>query len=93
MFLKTRCNPYKGFRSSHPEVFCEKDVVNSFSKFTGKQLLWGLLLIKLQAKKRLQRTRDYLWVLQNFQEHLFTEYLRWLLLSLVKKFAINSFYR
>ena len=93
MFLKTRCNPYKGFRSSHPEVFCEKDVANSFSKFTGKQLLWGLLLIKLQAKKRLQRTRDYLWVLQNFQERLFTEYLRWLLLSLVKKFAINSFYR
>ena len=55
MFLKTRHNPYKDFRSSHPEVFCEKDVLKSFSKFTGKQLLWGLVLIKLQAKKRLQR--------------------------------------
>ena len=30
MFLKTRCNPYKGFRSSCPEVFCEKDVLKSF---------------------------------------------------------------
>ena len=55
MFLKTRHNPYKGFRSSCPEVFCEKDVLKSFSKFTGKQLLWGLVLIKLQAKKRLER--------------------------------------
>ena len=54
MFLKTRRNPYKGFRSSRPEAFCEKDVLKSFSKFTGKQLLWGLVLIKLQAKKRLQ---------------------------------------
>ena len=54
MFLKTRHNSYKGFRSSRPEVFCEKDVLKSFSKFTGKQLLWGLVLIKLQAKKRLQ---------------------------------------
>ena len=24
MFLKTRRNPYKGFRSSRPEAFCEK---------------------------------------------------------------------
>ena len=54
MFLKTRRNSYKGFTSSHPEVFCEKDVLKSFSKFTEKQLLLGLVLIKLQAKKRLQ---------------------------------------
>ena len=39
MFLKTRHNPYKGFRISCLEVFCEKDVLKSFSKFTGKQLL------------------------------------------------------
>ena len=55
MFFKTRPNPYKGFRSSRPEVFCEKDELKSFSKFTGKQLLWSLVLIKLQAKKKLQR--------------------------------------
>ena len=54
MFLKTRRNPYKDFRSSRPEAFCKKDVLKSFSKFTGKQLLLGLVLIKLQAKKRLQ---------------------------------------
>ena len=55
MFLKTRRNLYKGFRSSRPEEFCEKDVLKSFSKFTGKQLLWALVLIKLQDKNRLQR--------------------------------------
>ena len=55
MFLKTRCNSYKGFRSSRPEAFFEKDVLKSFSKFTAKQLLWGPVLIKLQAKKRPQR--------------------------------------
>ena len=47
MFLKTRRSSYKGFRSSRPEVFCEKDILKGFSKFTGKQLLWGLFLIKL----------------------------------------------
>ena len=55
MFLKTRRSPYKGFRSSRPEAFCEKDVIKSFPKLTGKQLLRGLVLIKLQAEKRLQR--------------------------------------
>ena len=35
MFLKTRHNSYKGFRSSRMEAFCEKDVLKSFSKFTG----------------------------------------------------------
>ena len=55
MFLKTRRSPYKGFRSSRPEVFCGKNVLKNFSKFTRKQLLWGLVLIKLQTKKRLQR--------------------------------------
>ena len=70
MFLKTRCNPYNGFRSSCLEVFCEKDILKSFSKFTGKQLLQVLVLIKLQAKKRLQH-RLFFLVLQNFQEHLF----------------------
>ena len=34
MFLKTRRNPYKGFRRSRPEVFCEKDVLKIHSKTT-----------------------------------------------------------
>ena len=54
LFLKTWCKPYKGFRNSCLKVFCEKDVLKSFSKFTGKHLCWSLVLIKLQAKKRLQ---------------------------------------
>ena len=30
---------FHDYRSSHPEVFCEKDVVKNFAKFTVK-LLW-----------------------------------------------------
>ena len=30
------------FRSSRPEVFCEKGVLRSFTKFTGKHLCQGL---------------------------------------------------
>ena len=49
------------YRSSRPEVFCKKDVLRSFAKFTGKHLCQclffnkaagcqSLFLIKLQAK-------------------------------------------
>lgn len=41
-------------RNSLTGMSYEKDF-KSFSKFTGKQLLWALVLIKLQDKNRLQR--------------------------------------
>ena len=91
MFLKTRRNSYKGFRSSLPEAFCEKDVLKSFSKFTGKQLLWGLVLTKLQAKKRLQRRWLSLDIAKFSRTPFFIEYFRWLLLRLVKESAIRRF--
>ena len=36
-------------RSSRPEVFCKKDPLKTYAKFTGKHLYWSLFLIKLQA--------------------------------------------
>ena len=36
-------------RSSRPEVFCKKDALKTYGKFTGKNLCWSLFIIKLQA--------------------------------------------
>ena len=35
------------FRSSRPEVFCKKDVLRSFTKFTGKHLCQNLFCNKV----------------------------------------------
>ena len=35
--------------SSHPEVFCKKDVLKKLAKLIGKHLYQSLFLIKLQA--------------------------------------------
>ena len=35
------------FRSSHPEVFCKKGILRSFTKFTGKHLCHSLFLNKV----------------------------------------------
>ena len=35
------------FRSSRPEVFCEKDVLRNFAKFTGKHLCQSLFFNKV----------------------------------------------
>ena len=34
-------------RSSHPEMFCEKDVLRNFAKFTGKHLCQSLFFDKV----------------------------------------------
>ena len=34
-------------RSSHPEVFCEKGVLENFAKFTGKHFFHGLFFNKV----------------------------------------------
>ena len=33
---------FHDYRSSHPKVFCEKDVVRNFARFTVKLLWWSL---------------------------------------------------
>ena len=58
-------------RSSHPKVFCKKDVLRNFPKFTGKHLYQSLFLNKLQLYlKKDSGTGVFLWILRNFEEHL-----------------------
>ena len=67
------------FRSSRPEVFCKKDVLRNFAKFTGKYLCQGLFFNKFAYwGPQLYWTIDFgtgvsLWILCNFQEHFFLQ--------------------
>ena len=45
-FLKTILSQYL-FRSSRPEVFCEKGVLRNFAKLTGKHLYLSLFFNKV----------------------------------------------
>ena len=36
------------YKSSRPEVFYKKGVLENFTKFTEKHFCWGLFLVKLQ---------------------------------------------
>ena len=73
-YFKSDCNPFK---KQPPEVFYKKTVLKSFTIFSGKQLCWSLFLIKLKvfrsatSLKRDSNTGGFLWILRNFQEHLF----------------------
>ena len=44
--LKICDNPIP-YRSSRPEVFCEKFVLKNLAKFTGKHLCWSLFFNKV----------------------------------------------
>ena len=72
MFLKTRHNPYNGFRSSCLEVFCEKDILKKLLKIHRKTTIVGSRFDKAEGRlKRDSSKGDFFMVLQNFQEHLF----------------------
>ena len=43
---------FKTYRSSHPEVFCEKGVLRNFTKFIGKQLCQSLFFNKVAGLRR-----------------------------------------
>ena len=64
-------------RSSHRRFYIREALLTNFPIFTGKHLSWSLFLIKLQSfrsatlLKRDPNTGVFLWVLQNFSEHLF----------------------
>ena len=48
--LALQQNPYfflPLYKSGRPEVFCKKDVLRNFTKFTGKQLCQGLFYNKV----------------------------------------------
>ena len=40
---------HSAIRSSHPEVFCKKDVLKNIAKFTGKHLCQSLFFNKVTA--------------------------------------------
>ena len=67
------------FRSSRPGIFCEKFVLKSLAKFTGKHLCWSLFLIKLKAKKRSQHSCFPVNFAKFLRTSFFTEQPRWLL--------------
>ena len=64
-------------RSSRPEVFCYKDVLKNFTKFTGNYSCQSLFFNKVAdlrpatLLKRDPGTGVFLWILQNLLEHLF----------------------
>ena len=45
---------YGFFRSSQPEMFYQKGVLKNLKTFTGKQLCWSLILVKLCAAALVQ---------------------------------------
>ena len=55
------------YRSSHRRCSVKKDVLRNFAKITGKHPCQ----VKLQAYKRDSGTGIFLWIFQNFWEHLF----------------------
>ena len=65
------------YRSSHPEEFCKKGILRNFAKFTGKNLSQSLFFNKVAGLrfatllKKDPCTGVFLWILRNFQEHLF----------------------
>ena len=48
-------------RSSHPEMFCQKDVLKNFTKFTGKQLCQSLFFNKVVGLRPATLLKKRLW--------------------------------
>ena len=60
-------NVYK-VQKQPPEVFLKKGVLRNFAKFTGKHLCESAFFNKVAAACNV-----FLWILQNFSEHLFLQ--------------------
>ena len=76
------------YRSSRLEVFCRKDVLRNFEKFTGKQLCQSLFFNKVVGLRTVTLLKKRFWYRcfrVNFSKFLktpsITEHLRWLLLK------------
>ena len=70
-------------RSSRPEVFCKKDVLSNFTKFTGKHLYQSLLFNRPATllKKRLWHRRFPVNFVKFLRTPFYIEHLWWLLLE------------
>ena len=65
-------------RSSRPEVFCEKDVLRNFEKFTGKHLCQRLFFNKVAGLRHATLLKKRLWhrcFPMNFEKFLRTSFL------------------
>ena len=78
-FAKIKFSKHTLYRSSRPEVFCKKGVLRNFAKFTEKHRYQSFFFNKVGGlrpatllKKRLWH-RCFLWILRNFEEHLFLQ--------------------
>ena len=85
-------------RSSRSEVFCKKDILRNFAKFTGKQLCQSLFLNKVASLRPATLLKKSLWhrcFPLNFSKFLrtlfFTEHLRWLLFWWIVFTSLTSF--
>ena len=69
-------------RSSHQRCFVRNGAIRNFAKFTGKHLCQSLFFNKVASLspatllKKDFGTGVFLWILQNFLEHFFTEHLQ-----------------
>ena len=59
------CKDPNDYRSSRPEVFCKKDVLRNFAKFTAKHLYESLQACNF-IQKNDSDTGLFLWILWNF---------------------------
>ena len=81
------------FRSSRPEVFCEKGVLGSSAKFTGKHLCKSLSFNKVAGLRPATLLKRRLWhrcfpvnFVKFLRTPILTEHLWWLLLKLQTSF-------
>ena len=100
--LETLEKPYKQNQmtqtSSRQEVFCEKDVVRNFTKFTEKHLCQSLFLNNvtgLRPATLLKKTLGQVFFPVNFVKFLRTPFLAkhiwWLLLDLLAKLTLPTY--
>ena len=87
------------FRSSRPEVFCQKGVLRNFAEFTGKRLCQNLFFSKVAGLRpaTLLKKRPWHWCFPvNFTKFLRTpfyiEHLWWLLLHILCLLRIHHDY-
>ena len=64
------CKDPNDYRSSLPEVFCEKGILRNFAKFTGKHLCQSLFFSKVAGVQEWYRSIPVNFV--KFLEHLFS---------------------
>ena len=66
----------KMYRSSHRKCFVKKVALKNFAYFTGRQLCWSLLIIKLQTLRPSTQVLFSCEICEIFKETYFEEHLR-----------------